>query len=268
MSKSNDIVQSLIRASLGAKASTVADDQLEAYVAKLIAEEAASKRKKYDSLGIAAYTQPDSPRRSNRPNLGYLRNVLKQTESHNTSVLQELQAAANAPRAAVTSSSSSRDSRRSVSPEKYSVTSSTASRSRGRGSVKHDGDRTKIVDSFHNHDPPACRGRSRQSRHHNHSRSRSRSRSHSPQPTRRSARRDNDAISPTHTQLNSSSAQSTRESRPRRRSRSPLGGRDRVERKLGMRDHDAPRQPSHRPSSSQSKERRRSGHAKQPKERP
>ncbi|KAI8967233.1 hypothetical protein BDF20DRAFT_840319 [Mycotypha africana] len=87
----SSIVDDLIRASAGAGAKNIADEDLDKYVADLILKEAQEKRKKYEKVGIQAY-EPSSSR-ANRPKFsaGFLLNVVKQTDSSNRAAIRSNQ---------------------------------------------------------------------------------------------------------------------------------------------------------------------------------
>ncbi|KNE60164.1 hypothetical protein, variant [Allomyces macrogynus ATCC 38327] len=53
-----NVIDSLVRAALGSSARNVADNDLDSYIAQLIAKEAEEKRKKYQAAGIAAAYLP------------------------------------------------------------------------------------------------------------------------------------------------------------------------------------------------------------------
>ncbi|KAI7872455.1 hypothetical protein BDF14DRAFT_507060 [Spinellus fusiger] len=55
----SSVVSDLIRAAAGSDAQTVADEDLDHYVANLILKEAEAKRKQYNRVGVRAY-QPDT----------------------------------------------------------------------------------------------------------------------------------------------------------------------------------------------------------------
>lgn len=50
-------VNKLVRAALGTEADTIADDQLDKYVADLILKDAKRKEARYKELGVSAYTR-------------------------------------------------------------------------------------------------------------------------------------------------------------------------------------------------------------------
>ncbi|KAI9336525.1 hypothetical protein BDR26DRAFT_864746, partial [Obelidium mucronatum] len=85
------IVSSLVRAASSAP-STVADSDLERYVAAMIAKEAKDKEDMAKDKGIAAYTLFDRKKRLPKPNTRFLNNLVQQTDSHNYDlILQENQ---------------------------------------------------------------------------------------------------------------------------------------------------------------------------------
>ncbi|KNE55497.1 hypothetical protein AMAG_01385 [Allomyces macrogynus ATCC 38327] len=99
-----NVIDSLVRAALGSSARNVADHDLDAYIAQLIAKEATDKRKKYQAAGIAAAYLPAAAAapasvpesRALRPNVGFLKNVMRQTSGHNAAVARAAAAAAAA----------------------------------------------------------------------------------------------------------------------------------------------------------------------------
>ncbi|KAL0095504.1 hypothetical protein J3Q64DRAFT_1693709 [Phycomyces blakesleeanus] len=86
----SSVVNDLIRAAAGGDAKSVADEDLDRYVADVILKEAEAKRKQYNQVGIRAY-QPDTglpPNRLPKPNKRFLLNVVKATDSHNQEVIR------------------------------------------------------------------------------------------------------------------------------------------------------------------------------------
>ncbi|KAI9013861.1 hypothetical protein CLU79DRAFT_768295 [Phycomyces nitens] len=86
----SSVVNDLIRAAAGSDAQSVADEDLDRYVANVILKEAEAKRKQYNQVGIRAY-QPDTglpPNRLPKPNKRFLLNVVKATDSHNQEVIR------------------------------------------------------------------------------------------------------------------------------------------------------------------------------------
>lgn len=51
----SNVVNDLIRSSLGSEAQNIGDQDLDKYIADLILKEAEAKRKKYDTIGVRAY---------------------------------------------------------------------------------------------------------------------------------------------------------------------------------------------------------------------
>ncbi|KAI9219671.1 hypothetical protein BC828DRAFT_385548 [Blastocladiella britannica] len=143
---SKDLLASLMRAAMGNSAQSVSDDQLEIHVAKLMAREAAERRAK---LGISrpADSEPASARA--KPNLGYLQNVLKQTQSHNA-VVASMEAAASSSSAISPEAAPTALQRRSRSPSTTTLPrppSSSGRRERSRDRPTRDGHHSNSLSS-------------------------------------------------------------------------------------------------------------------------
>ncbi|CAE6452221.1 unnamed protein product [Rhizoctonia solani] len=87
----NNVVNSLVRASMGASVSTtVTDEDLDRHVAELILKEAKTKAEKYDKEGIRAYLPQPGYGDSSVPktNKRFLSSLVKNVNDHNKVVLQ------------------------------------------------------------------------------------------------------------------------------------------------------------------------------------
>ncbi|CAE6414387.1 unnamed protein product [Rhizoctonia solani] len=87
----NNVVNSLVRASMGATVSpTVTDEDLDRHVAELILKEAKSKAEKYAKEGIRAYLPQSGYADSTAPktNKRFLNNLVKNVSDHNKVIIQ------------------------------------------------------------------------------------------------------------------------------------------------------------------------------------
>ncbi|KAF8727504.1 hypothetical protein RHS02_08059, partial [Rhizoctonia solani] len=87
----NNVVNSLVRASMGASVSpTVTDEDLDRHVAELILKEAKTKAENYAKEGIRAYLPKPGYADSNVPktNKRFLSSLVKNVNDHNKVILQ------------------------------------------------------------------------------------------------------------------------------------------------------------------------------------
>ncbi|QRV94839.1 hypothetical protein RhiJN_22857 [Ceratobasidium sp. AG-Ba] len=85
----NNVVNSLVRASMGASVSpTVTDDDLDRHVADLILKEAKAKAEKYAREGIRAYLPQNSDSNLPKANKRFINSLVKNVSEHNRGVLQ------------------------------------------------------------------------------------------------------------------------------------------------------------------------------------
>ncbi|KAJ3053925.1 hypothetical protein HK097_003075 [Rhizophlyctis rosea] len=83
----NSVVSSLTRAALGNSATDVQDDDIDRYVAELIASEAAAANSRYDTFGVSAFL--GRSKNLPKPNKRFLTNVIKSTDAHNEALLRK-----------------------------------------------------------------------------------------------------------------------------------------------------------------------------------
>ncbi|KAI9144457.1 hypothetical protein BKA69DRAFT_1036014 [Paraphysoderma sedebokerense] len=83
----DSVVSNLVRAAVGGNTSAIPDEDLDSYVANMIMQEAKQKSKKYQEIGVRAYL-PGNTGPGMRPDRSFLRNVIKQTDSHNQALLK------------------------------------------------------------------------------------------------------------------------------------------------------------------------------------
>ncbi|KAF8862594.1 hypothetical protein BDZ45DRAFT_712794 [Acephala macrosclerotiorum] len=75
----------------------MADEELtDDYVAKLLAKDAKETSIKYSTLGLQAFAQTKPPANKPKPNTRFLRNIIKDTDSHNAALLAKEAAEARA----------------------------------------------------------------------------------------------------------------------------------------------------------------------------
>ncbi|KAK6580677.1 hypothetical protein PZA11_006913 [Diplocarpon coronariae] len=78
------------------------------YVASLLAKDAKASSIKYSSLGIEAFNHSKPPKNKPKPNTRFLRNIIKDTDSHNASLLAKEAAESRARLQSLATSSQSR----------------------------------------------------------------------------------------------------------------------------------------------------------------
>ncbi|KAJ3045519.1 hypothetical protein HDV00_009174 [Rhizophlyctis rosea] len=83
----HSVVSSLTRAAVGGAASDIQDDDIDRYVAELIAQEAAVANKRYDTFGVSAFL--GQKKNLPKPNKRFLSNVIKSTDAHNEALLRK-----------------------------------------------------------------------------------------------------------------------------------------------------------------------------------
>ncbi|KAJ3012782.1 hypothetical protein HKX48_006087 [Thoreauomyces humboldtii] len=83
----NSVVSSLMRAAVGGVPTSIDDDELQRYIADKILEEAAASNKRYQEIGISAFTTPKSA--LPKPNKRFLASVIRDTDSHNDALLRK-----------------------------------------------------------------------------------------------------------------------------------------------------------------------------------
>ncbi|KAJ3291632.1 hypothetical protein HK104_005912 [Borealophlyctis nickersoniae] len=135
---------------VGGTTSDIADDDIDRYVAELVAKEAAEANKKYERVGIAAYLEQARKNNLPRTNKRFLANVIKSTDAHNEALLRkEKEEAEDKLRGFVDERRKerypdSRDGRRvgdADRPGRHSSKSRKRSRSRERGRRREEGAR-------------------------------------------------------------------------------------------------------------------------------
>lgn len=74
---------------MGAAFDTMPDDLSDDYVADLLKKDAKSKSKDYSFVGLSAFLPKRPTTQAPKPNLKFLRNILKETDSHNTALKEK-----------------------------------------------------------------------------------------------------------------------------------------------------------------------------------
>ncbi|TPX49993.1 hypothetical protein SeMB42_g00544 [Synchytrium endobioticum] len=80
------VVTSLVRAAIGGEA--LAEEDVDKYIAEMIMKEAQAKRKKFEEIGISAYT--DAERTTFKPNKRFMKAVIQQTDNHNKALQRQI----------------------------------------------------------------------------------------------------------------------------------------------------------------------------------
>ncbi|GMK56566.1 hypothetical protein CspeluHIS016_0304060 [Cutaneotrichosporon spelunceum] len=104
MSSLNSVVNKLVRAAASVSAE-ISDADLDAHVARILAEEAKANDSKWSELGLGAYLRREQSRDSPdpsapKPNKRFLSSIIRQVDGHNNALLrQQAEAARQAQRA-------------------------------------------------------------------------------------------------------------------------------------------------------------------------